>query len=140
MAICILVASASEACFYSSENQRFNELSLVEKIEHPESRMKGSDLISDRPGHYQTDHQARSAYEKGDPKAIEAENFAIELANKLKDYFTHGNYESLMLVVLPHFYGVMKKHLHLSNVDIIHIPKDYTKLSLEALMDHLQVR
>ncbi|HBS51652.1 MAG TPA: host attachment protein, partial [Coxiellaceae bacterium] len=39
--------------------------------------------MSDKPGHYKTDGNAHSAYSKNDPKEVEAEHFAIQLAHEL---------------------------------------------------------
>ncbi len=140
----ILVANASKAFLYSSENLYTGELQLVEELRHPESREKGLDLITDGPGSYKTDHEARSAYEKSHPKEDEAVTFAIKLASLLKDGNYNHDYEQLVLVVTSHFYGLMKQHMDFTVDKFVHIDKDYTLLTqrelIERLRDHMFAR
>lgn len=131
----ILVANASRAAIYSSENVRMKDMVLVKEFEHPESREKGSDLVSDRPGHYQVGTSARSAYEKSDPKEIEASNFALELAQELQVGHNEHAYEQLIVVASPQFYGMLNGHMKFNCAEFVHIPKDYTKLKLQGLQE-----
>ena len=133
----ILVANASEAYLYSSENLRSNELELIEEFSHPESREKGLELTSDRPGHYQTNHNARSAYEKSHPKEDEAKLFAQQLSGRLKAGHNQHDYQQLILVMAPHFYGLVNKHLNVTVDNFTHIGKDYTKLTAQELIVQL---
>jgi protein required for attachment to host cells len=137
MSTWMLVANASKADLYSFDNLCDDNLQLIKTFSHPESREKGSDLISDRPGHYQTDHSARSAYEKNDPKEIEAEKFAIELCKGLELDRTQNDYEKLIIVSSPRFYGLIQKHLSKHVPEVTHIPKDYTKCTIEELTKHI---
>lgn len=137
MSIWILVASSSKACIYSAENLHSDELDLIEEFRHPESRKKGTELASDRPGHFSTDRGARSAYEKSDPKEETAEVFAIELANALKAGRTSNKYNQLVLIAPPHFYGLINKHIKFSVDSIMHINKDYTHLTERDLIAQL---
>jgi protein required for attachment to host cells len=134
----ILVVNAAEAKLLTSENLRVGELELVREFAHPESRKKATELTSDKPGHYKTDMGARSAYIKNDPKEVEAEYFAIQLAHELKAGWDHNKYKSLVVVAPAHFYGLMKKHLDSHLAEIIHIPKDYTKYKLPKLAASLK--
>ena len=68
MSACVVVTNASEARIFKAQNLRNGELELVKPLEHPASRAKNENINSDRPGHYQTDHSVRSAYEKKKPK------------------------------------------------------------------------
>ena len=133
----ILVASASEAYLYSSKDVYAGELQLLEELKHPESREKGVELASDRPGHYATDHSARSAYEKSHPKEEAAEVFAIQLARLLKDGNYNHDYEQLIFIAAPHFYGLVNKHIDFKVDKFIHIPKDYTKYDQRELISRL---
>ncbi len=133
----ILVANSSQAKLFESENLRAKELKLVKELDHPESREKGTELTSDRPGHFQTDHKARSAYEKSNPKQEEAEVFAVDLAKLLKDEFNKNKYEQLIVYAAPQFYGMLKNHLHFLPEEYSHISKDYTKLNAVDLAEQL---
>lgn len=134
----ILVANASEAYLYKSANLYTGDLQFVEELKHPESREKGINLTSDRPGHYQTDHKTRSAYEKSHPKEDEAESFARELAALLKTGHNNHDYEQLILVAAPHFYGLLNKYINFTIDKCTHINKDYTKLTEKELLTKLQ--
>lgn len=133
----ILVANASEAHLYSSKNLRNKDLNLVKEIFHPESREKGIDLTSDRPGHYQTNHKTRSAYEKSHPKKDEAEAFARQLAELLKNSHNEHNFEQLVLIASPKFYGLLNKNIDFTLDNFTHIAKDYTKLTVKDLGEQL---
>jgi len=137
MSICILVANASEAHIYEAKSVRSKDLTKIKTLTHPESREKGTDLISDRPGHYQTNHSARSAYEKSSPKETQAEYFAIQLCDELNLNRKHNTYEKLIIIAPPKFYGRMQKHLNKHVTEFIHIPKDYTKCKPEKIAQHI---
>ncbi|MBU2545967.1 MAG: host attachment protein [Pseudomonadota bacterium] len=130
----ILVANASRAFLYETKYLRTELPHLLQSFKHPQSREKRQDLTADRPGHYQTSHSTRSAYEATtDPKRIEAENFSIEL---IKTFLNHGGqpaFTQLILVMPAHFYGLFKEHLNKKTPDlkINHINKDYTRLKIE---------
>ena len=130
----ILVANASQAYLYSTKNLHSNELDLVQEFKHPESRDKGLKLTSDRPGHYQTNHKARSAYEKSHPKEDEAAVFARELVEMLKAGNNNHEYNKLLLVAPPHFYGLINKHIDFARDKLLHIAKDYTHLTARDLI------
>ena len=139
----ILVANASEACLYTSKNLRKENLTLHKEFNHPESREKGMDLTADRAGHYSTNHSARGRFEdKSDPKKVEADNFARELVKCLQEGHCGNEYDKLVLVAAPHFYGLIyehvKKHVKLSEDKCTHIAKDYTKLKPQALLEKLR--
>ena len=133
----ILVANSSQAKLYQSENLRAKELNLLQELNHPESREKGSELTSDRPGHYQTDHKARSSYEKSHPKQEEAESFAVELANLLQDGNNQNKFEKLIVYAAPKFCGMLKSHIHFKSNNCSYISQDYTKLIDRDLSEQL---
>ena len=53
----ILLANASHARLLSRDSAA-DPLIPLETMEHPESRLKGSQLSDDRPGHEATDHRS----------------------------------------------------------------------------------
>lgn len=136
----VLVANAAEAKLYSSSNLRTDDLHLFKEYNHPDSRKKVSDLVSDKPGHYDTDI-GRGAFEKGNPKKAEAEHFALELIKELKTHCVPNEVKSLIIVVPDSFYKFMIKHFDFNvynNGKFIHIAKDYTKYTLKELMQTLK--
>jgi protein required for attachment to host cells len=137
----ILIASSSIAHLYATDNLRSGNLSSIQEFSHPQSREKGSELITDGPGHINTGLTSRSTYEKNEPKELESDQFSRELVKALNHGHNNHEFEQLVLVAAPHFYGLINKHLSFNLNKIIHIPKDYTKLKdrelLEALHKHL---
>lgn len=136
----ILVANAAEAKFFTSENLRVGKLELVRELTHPDSRKKVGELRSDKPGHYKTDGGAHGSYSETDPKEVEAEHFAIQLARELKSAWDQNKYKHLVMVTPAHFHGLLKKHLDHHLADIIYIPKDYTKYPVAKLEESLKER
>lgn len=146
MTVWIMIANASQAYCYSCEQKSLHngklKLDLLETYEHPESRKKGSDLISDRPGHFQSSVSHASYAGTSDPKETEADHFAREIAEILEKAHNKNEFEQLILVVPPHFQGLLNKHLS-KNIEplISHtIQKDYTKLPILDLQHQLQAQ
>lgn len=125
----ILVANASEARLFSN-NGPGKGLSLIKSFEHPESRVKGVDLVSDRPGHYQSAGNGHGAYvQTSDPKENEADRFARELIGELDNGRTSNSCKKIALVSSPAFLGTLNGHMN-SNLEKMvscTIEKDYTK-------------
>jgi len=134
----VLVTNSSEANLFSCENIRTENLTLIKNFSHPDSRKKVSDLVSDRPGHFQTDGGAHGAFEKGDPKRVEADHFALELVKFIKDTIGSISNTKLIVVSPSHFSILIKKHLGSHIKDLICIPKDYTKYTPKELLDFLR--
>lgn len=138
--ILVLVANASEAYSYAT-TRLGKSLELIKSYQHPQSREKGIDLVSDRSGGYQissTSHYGSRA-QPTPPKEIEAERFAHSLVEELSHMLNRQQYELLILIAPPHFLGLLKKYAHprvLSTV-IVNLEKDYTKLSRPELLSHL---
>ena len=135
----ILVANSSTARIY--ENTGIAKgLHLINQIEHPESRMKGSDLVSDRPGHMQSVGNGHGARQPAtDPKQNEAEHFALDLAKTLEQGRGDNKYERLIVVASPPFLGTLKPRLSGQVQSMVSetIEKDYTKATDKELAGHL---
>ncbi len=139
----ILVANASEAYLYTAPKATlFNGSANLDKLDsfgHPQSRLKGADLASDKLG-----HSGHGTYvESAEPKELEAENFAKELAEHLESGRKQNHYNELVIAAPPHFHGLLNKALsdHVKDLLLTHIAKDYTKFStgdlLKSLPDYL---
>ena len=132
-----LIANASEARIYS-RNLDNDQLECLETLTHPESRMKGSELSSDRPGHYQSSGNGRGAFvEKTDPKEYEAERFAIEIGKFLNNERTQNKYVDLCISATPHFHGLINKHLdkQVSALVSKHADKDLMQIDESKLAE-----
>lgn len=134
MTVWIIVANASAANIYETEHLKKGNYHLVETFQHPESREKGADLVSDRSGHFQTNTTARSAYENADPKKVEAERFICDMAHHVKHESDRNKFDELYLVMPAHIHGFFMKHFTSKFSNIQHISKDYTKHSVDELV------
>ena len=137
MAVWILVANGCKAFLYQTKHLRNKELSLLATFDHPESREKDQDLVSDHQGKLQTGHGARSAYEAHDPKEIEIENFAKQLSRHLDAGRKQNKFEKLLIIAHPHFYGLIHKNLGKKADNILHLPKDYTRYPVAKLSEFI---
>jgi protein required for attachment to host cells len=136
----ILVANAAAAKLYSNDGPK-KGLRKIREFNHPASREKGSELVSDRPGHYQSHGNGHGAYVSGHtPKEVEAEHFALELCKELDHARTTNAYQRLILVSAPGFLGLIKGHLshHVKQLVSEMLEKDYTKIDEKALASHLE--
>lgn len=106
----ILVADASRARLFASEGHG-KPWHLLEDLVHPGSRLKGEEIMADRPGRVALGASgARSAMEPHtNPRELEEEHFAHELGHKLRDGHGHNAYQELVLVAPPHFLGLLRK-------------------------------
>jgi protein required for attachment to host cells len=130
----ILVANASCANLYVTDNVRANSLTLVKEFTHPDSRKKGVDLVCDKAGRYKGDSKIGSAYEdKTSPKKVESEHFALELAKDLNHNFSLNKYRNIAIIAPAHFYAFIKQHLDPRIPVLIHAAKDYTKYGIKDL-------
>ena len=136
----VLVADASEARLFETEKIG-TSMHCIKEFSHPESREKGSDLASDRPGHYQSKGTGHGAFaEHTDPKDYEADRFAGELANELEKGRTANEYKRLVLVAAPHFHGLLNTHMneHTRALVVNDIQKDFTTCETHELPERLK--
>lgn len=136
----ILVANASIARLFVNHGPK-KGIQLIKELHHPESREKGSDLVSDRPGHYQGHGNGRGSFSPAiDPKQNEAERFALTLARELEQGRAANSYERLILVVSSPFMGVLNSKLgnHVRDLITDSVEKDYTKATEKELTGHLE--
>ena len=140
----VLVANASEARLF---NLLKSDLERVNSFSHEQSRMKGEELASDRPGAYQSDvnREGHGSYaEPTDPKEYEKDRFARELADVLNKARSENRFNELVIVASPHFHGLINQHLDDESRHKVghHIEKDYTQVKdgdmLDTLLPHLR--
>src|SRR4051812_46621165 len=147
----VLVCDASRARLLQ-EQPRGSALSLVGTFEHAESRARGRDLMADAPGRKPVGpvpaarvpgqgsaHGRPGAAPDTDPKDVEAEKFAHELAEVLERGRSDHAYEELVIAAPPHFLGTLRsvmssqvaKHIEAT------LDKDLTGLELPELVKRL---
>ena len=136
----VLVANAGEAKLLSMSSRFGQNLQVVKEFHHPESRQKGSDLASDRPGHQQSKGSGQgSLVEQSDPKSFEVERFAQQLGAELEAAFNTQQFEHLVVIAAAHFRGLLNQHFsqQVLNSVIRTISKDLTKADNGGLLEYL---
>ena len=125
----VMVTNASAARVFSY--QAHEEFSLLKEFSHPESRQKGSDLVSDRPGNSNGKVGGHGTFvPANNPKQIEAERFAHELAVWLDDQRKQNRCDQVMLVADPSFLGLLNKSLNNQTAQLVFksMNKDYSQV------------
>jgi protein required for attachment to host cells len=136
----VLVANSNKARLFNTERIG-DEMVCVREFEHPESRQKGSELTSDRPGHYQSKGTGHGAFvETTDPRDNEVEKFADELADVLDKGRANNEYKKLVIVAAPHFMGLLNNHMDEKTRSFIisDINKDFTSYEDRELPERLR--
>jgi protein required for attachment to host cells len=131
----ILVANAAQAKLYANLGPN-KGVQLVREYVHPESREKGSGLVSDRPGHNPGQGNGHGAYvPHTDPKQNAATQFARHLAEMLEEGRVHGRYERLIVAASAPFHGTLNQHLPggVNKLVTGSVDKDYTSASEREL-------
>jgi len=108
----ILVANASHARLFSRESPTAPLVPLA-NIEHSESRLKGTQLADDRPGHEATDNSSGgNRFEpRIDVRRKEHQRFAHELAERLDAGLAAQEFSTLWLFASNPFMGELKAQL-----------------------------
>ena len=137
----VLIANGSEARLFEKKYDP-KLLSLIKEFNHPESRDKGLDLASDRPGHFNGDisKAAHGSFtEATSPKEYEVDRFAKILVDELDAARNENRYNNLIIVSSPHFHGLLNGHMneHVAKMVDKHIEKDYTDLKAEELLEKI---
>jgi len=143
--IWVLIANTNTGRFYTYNKNR-SHLLLLKKINHPEIKLKSSEsLTSDRPGHYHTSNTARGAYSpQTDPKEVEINNFAKELADHLDVSRKTNEFDQLIIIAPPYMNGLVFQELskYVKEQVTNRIQKDVLQLSdrelVEFLKEHIQ--
>lgn len=136
----ILVANASEAKIYANKGIK-EGLEEIASFDHPGSRKKNTDLVSDRSGHMKSAGNGHGSHQPAtDPKQHEHENFARELAQHIEQGRTENMYQRLIVAAEPRFHGLLNSKLSIHVRGLINgsLDKDYTKATNKELSGHLE--
>ena len=140
----ILVANGSRAHVLATDTPRQldhdDRVTEVACFEHPESREKRSELVSDNvgrnaPGGGHAGASGGDFVERGDVKEHEKELFARDLVAVLHKAQQDKKFKRLVLVMPAAFYGKFKPLMAdaLQKVVLLHIGKDYSGLAKHEL-------
>lgn len=135
----VLVADRCRATLFSAV-KAMSPLEIVETFDHPESRTKNGDHVSDRPrrsgnGTSGLDHNEG-------PVHREAVAFARELCDRLRQGRHSGDFDRLYIAAAPAFLGMLREKLDTTTAQLVAgaISKDLTRQPVEAVRDHLPHR
>ena len=119
----ILIADASRARLFREHPAR-TPYQLIEAFDHPDSRARARDLTSDANGRKPVGPSAGGAYgarsvslgahgrvgvaPDTEPKEVEAQKFARELADRLAHARAQNAFDEVVIVCPPHFLGVVR--------------------------------
>jgi len=130
----IILADVTEAKIYAHYPED-NSFKLHAEFSHPEGRLKVHDLVTDHPGHYGAGSASGAFSQDHNPKDNENTRFAKELTDFLDHARATNEFDKLVVVMLPHFYGLFEKHLssELQKTIAHHVMKDYLHLPAKEL-------
>ena len=136
----IVLANASHARLLSRDSAT-DPLVPMATLEHPESRLKGSQLADDRPGHEATDNSSGgNRYEpRSDVRRKEHQRFAREIAHRLDAGLAAGEFNAVWLFASSPFLGELKAQLSDAVNKRVHLAldSDLTALGLAEIEQRL---
>ncbi|WP_454784640.1 host attachment protein [Legionella sp. WA2024007413] len=135
----IVTANTNNCRIYEYQEDALN---LLKEISRPENKLKDSELVTDKPGRY------NSSYSKGgggvyDPHTeiedVQDNNFSREIALELNEARNKNLYKELVIVMPAQIEGLFSKHLNKNATDLIKlkIQKNLMHLSDKELFDYL---
>lgn len=135
----ILVANSSLAKLYANLGPN-KGLKLVKELDHPESRQKNADLVTDRPGAMAAAGSTYGARQPQTmPKVHEAKVFAQRIAHELYLGRATNAFRRAILVAPPAFMGILNTVLDGPTAQLVtdRFEKDYTKTPEPELAERL---
>jgi protein required for attachment to host cells len=149
----ILVADASRARLFAAEHAF--DLELLKSFEHPGSRARARDLVSDATGRKPAGPSVGGAYggravshgygrpgvePDTEPKAVEGEKFARELVSTLQRGLLDHAFDKLIIAAPPHFLGLLKGELGKEVAKHVeaYVNKDLTQHELRDIQQHIR--
>jgi protein required for attachment to host cells len=137
-----VVTANAIACHIYHYDTHPAKLTLIKEMTHPENRLKKEDfLTSDKPGHYKSSASNRGAYApRTDPKEVEFDNFARQIAKELDHGRVTNAYEKLIIISPSHMDGMILHHVdkHVKDMVMHNIQKDPQNFSGKDLLDCLK--
>lgn len=139
----ILVANSSTARIFAVSDDGCR-LTLLQALQHPASRLKTAELVTDRPGRVRTGLSSNNLTAVGphtSPHEVETEKFARELSELLCHLYTNRAFRHIAIVAPPHFLGVLRRVLgsEVGRSLIVCDPRDLTHIAEKDLLQPLNV-
>ena len=127
----ILVADRSRARIFEPNAPQFDRLNEVADFEHPESRLRRHDVVSDQQGRFaETAGGQHAGQPETDYKHETAAAFAAEIVKYLEEGRQTNRFSELTVIAAPLFLGVLRNKFPapLSHIVKREIDKDYTTM------------
>lgn len=137
----VLVADASRAILFRGGS---SELTLKQEFDNPGGRAKASELTSGAQGEMTAGGGAPGrgpgAAPTTEPKQVEAERFARELADHLKVHVVHDPTVPLVLIAAPHFLGLLRASIDAQVAKSVElsIDKNFTNFTMHEMKSRVQ--
>ena len=108
----VVVAQRSRARLFDHKASG-KGLTEIQDLVHPEARLHGLDLETERPGrvHDRVGPARHGMAQEETTKEREASNFAREVADAIETRRTHEGFDQLILIAEPGFLGMLRKTL-----------------------------
>jgi protein required for attachment to host cells len=135
----IIVANSAFARVFETSNNK--ELHEIQHLSHPESRLKVSELVSERQGrgHESVGTRRSAMAAPTSPKEVEFATFAKDLLEYLETSRKEGKFSKIYIAAGPHFLGLLREKIpgNLSNILAGEIDKDLTQFEGKQIRSHL---
>ncbi len=132
----LVAADSSRARFFEARDSGFEE---VENLENEDARKYNRELNTDGPGRMDDDGTGKSATAESDRKSQMIDDFAGEVAEKLRKARAQGEYDQFSIVAAPKFLGRLRKKLDKATLQTMleDVGKNVTDQSPEEISAHL---
>jgi protein required for attachment to host cells len=136
----VLAANGSHAKLF--EMLKFPKLEEFAVLEHPESKLRSSELVSSPLGENTgMGMSGQNTYEpKSDPHHQEMDKFAKLVGERLSSSFLKGEFSRLYIIASPLFLGLLRPHLDqkILKTIVAEIHKDMTEHRISEIEEHLE--
>ena len=137
----IVVGESSRAKIYALRSRI--KLEELQSLVHPASRLRGTELESDRPGRsFDSGGQGRHAMSTSvEPMEQEAIRFAKEIGEQVTVSCRDGNYNHLMIIAGARFLGLLREAIdNPQQLRVTEINKNLGQYNAREIRTHLPDR
>ncbi|OGT56678.1 MAG: hypothetical protein A3F43_05075 [Gammaproteobacteria bacterium RIFCSPHIGHO2_12_FULL_42_10] len=137
----IIVSNSTTCRLYRYHHNEHPPLVRLQEINHPENKLKISELVSDKSGHYDASPNNQGSYSPPhDPKEVAIDNFTQEIAHILHQAHTHNGYKKCVLIAPPRIAGLLAQHFNKPDQAFVTqtIKKDIVHLPDHELLDFIE--
>lgn len=135
----VILANTNAYRLYSYDKAQ-DELKLLKDVFDASGKLQDKDLVTDRPGHYNTAFTARGAYESSSAKDHEIDIFLHDLAKTCEAGRLAHHVDRIILIAAPKVNGIFMKYLDKSTQALVTdlFKKDYMHFTQQELQDFLR--